>query len=158
MAAHQAPPSLGFSRQEHWSGLPFPSPMHESEKWKWSCSAVSDLSDPMDCSLPGSSIHGIFQARVNIAYVPSSKHFFELLQYSKSYSKKITGVAINKTVKKKNPSLCIFLSSDMKQTTNFIHMCVCVCVCMVAREVLTQMVIFKQRLKQGLSYIDIKIP
>ena len=31
-AAHQAPPSLGFSRQEHWSGLPFPSPMQESEK------------------------------------------------------------------------------------------------------------------------------
>ena len=25
-------PSLGLSRQEHWSGLPFPSPMHESEK------------------------------------------------------------------------------------------------------------------------------
>ena len=25
MAAHQVPPSLGFSRQEHWSGLPFPS-------------------------------------------------------------------------------------------------------------------------------------
>ena len=32
MAAHQAPPSLGFSKQEHWSGLPFPFPMHESEK------------------------------------------------------------------------------------------------------------------------------
>ena len=31
-AAHQASPSLGFSRQEHWSGLPFPSPMRESEK------------------------------------------------------------------------------------------------------------------------------
>ena len=30
-----ATPSLGFSRQEHWSGLPFPSPMHKSEKWKW---------------------------------------------------------------------------------------------------------------------------
>ena len=27
-AANQAPPSLGFSRQEYWSGLPFPSPMH----------------------------------------------------------------------------------------------------------------------------------
>ena len=26
------PPSLGFSRQERWRGLPFPSPMHESEK------------------------------------------------------------------------------------------------------------------------------
>ena len=33
-AAHQAPPSLGFSRQEHWSGLPFPSPKHDSEKLK----------------------------------------------------------------------------------------------------------------------------
>ena len=111
-AAHQAPPSLGFSRQEHWGGLPFPSPMHESEKWKWSRSVVADskrphalqptrllrpwdfpgkstgvgyhcllqcrkvksesevtqswptLHDPLDCSLPGSSIHGIFQARV----------------------------------------------------------------------------------------------
>ena len=31
-AAHQAPHSLGFSRKEHWSGLSFPSPMHESEK------------------------------------------------------------------------------------------------------------------------------
>ena len=31
-AVHQASPFLGFSRQEHWSGLPFPSPMHESEK------------------------------------------------------------------------------------------------------------------------------
>ena len=28
MAVHQAPLSLGFSRQEYWSGLPFPSPMH----------------------------------------------------------------------------------------------------------------------------------
>ena len=43
MAAHQALPSLGFSRQEHWSGLPFPSLVHESEKWKWSCSVVSWL-------------------------------------------------------------------------------------------------------------------
>ena len=46
MAAHQAPPSLGFPRQEHWSGLPFPSPMHETEKWKWSCSVMSDSSQP----------------------------------------------------------------------------------------------------------------
>jgi hypothetical protein len=61
-AAHQAPPSLGFSRQEHWSGLPFPSPMHESEsEVAQSCPTPRD---PMDCSLPGSSVHGIFQARV----------------------------------------------------------------------------------------------
>ena len=59
-AAQQAPPSLGFSRQEYWSGLPFSSPMHESEV----AQSCPTLSDPMDCSLRGSSIHGIFQARV----------------------------------------------------------------------------------------------
>ena len=63
-AAHQAPQSLGFSRQEHWSGLPFPSPMHESENECEVAQSSPTPSDPMDCSLPGSSIHGIFQARV----------------------------------------------------------------------------------------------
>ena len=61
-AAHQAPPSLGLSRQEHWSGLPFPSPMQESESTVAQSCPI--LSDPMDCSLPGSSVHGIFQAGV----------------------------------------------------------------------------------------------
>ena len=46
MAAHHALLSLGFSRQEHWSGLPLPSPMHESEKWKWSRSVVPNSSRP----------------------------------------------------------------------------------------------------------------
>ena len=45
-AAYQAPLSLGFSRQEHWSGFPFPSSMHESEKWKWSRSVVSNPQRP----------------------------------------------------------------------------------------------------------------
>ena len=45
-AAHQAPPPLGLSRQEHWSRLPFPSPKRESEKWKWSHSVVSDSLRP----------------------------------------------------------------------------------------------------------------
>ena len=53
-------PSLGFSRQEHWSVLPFPSPIPESEV----AQSCLTLSNPMDCSLPGSSIHGVFQARV----------------------------------------------------------------------------------------------
>ena len=39
-------PSLGFSKQEHCSGLPFPSPMHKSEKWKWSHLVMSDSSQP----------------------------------------------------------------------------------------------------------------
>ena len=109
-AAHQAPLSMEFSRQEYWSGVPLPSP--------WICTAAKSLQscptlvrphrrqptrlphpwdspgkntgvdchfllqgmkvksesevaqscptlrDPMDCSLPGSSVHGIFQARV----------------------------------------------------------------------------------------------
>ena len=44
------------SRQEQWSGLPFPSPMHESENEV--AQSCLTLSDPMDCSLPGSSIQG----------------------------------------------------------------------------------------------------
>ena len=84
--ARQAPLSLGFSRQECWSGLPFPPPGDrpnpgiepESPTWHidslwlshlgsqyvclttWLCLT---LCDPMDCSPPGSSVHGILQAR-----------------------------------------------------------------------------------------------
>ena len=42
MATHQAPPSLGFSRQEYWSGLPFPSPT---------------LCNPMVCSTPSFPVY-----------------------------------------------------------------------------------------------------
>ena len=61
-AAHQVPSSLGFSRQEYWSGLPFPSPMHERKsesevRKRKSESEVAQLCsiprDPMDCSAPG---------------------------------------------------------------------------------------------------------
>ena len=44
-AAYQAPPSMGFSRQEYWSGVPSPSPF--------------ELYSP-----PHFSVHGIFQARI----------------------------------------------------------------------------------------------
>ena len=54
-AAHQAPPSLGFSKQEHWSGLPFPYPMHESESEV--AQSCLTLSDPMDCSAPDLPVH-----------------------------------------------------------------------------------------------------
>jgi len=40
MAAHQAPPSLGFSRQEHWSGLPFP--MNKEEEFAKIQETVND--------------------------------------------------------------------------------------------------------------------
>ena len=42
IGALQAPPFLGFSRQEHLGGLPFPSPMHKSEKWKRSRTVLPD--------------------------------------------------------------------------------------------------------------------
>ena len=57
-------PSLGFSRQEHWSGLPVPSPMHEMKSESEVIQSCPTPSDPMDCSPPGSSVCGILQARV----------------------------------------------------------------------------------------------
>ena len=104
-AAYQAPPSMGFSRQEYWSGVPLPSPAAAAAKLLQSCPTLRPhrrqptrlphpwdspdkntgvgchfllqcmkvksvaqscltLSNPMDCSLPGSSVHGIFQAKI----------------------------------------------------------------------------------------------
>ena len=60
----RGPLSLGFSRQEHWSGLPFPSPCLKVKSKSEVDQSCPTLSDPMDCSPPGSSVHGIFQARV----------------------------------------------------------------------------------------------
>ena len=56
---------MGFCRQEYRSGVPFPScslayEISESEV----AQSCPTLSTPMECSLPGFSIHGIFQARV----------------------------------------------------------------------------------------------
>ena len=50
-AAHQAPPSMGFSRQEYWSGLPLPSP----DKWlrKFNLLAVSVLCHFLGIHNPG---------------------------------------------------------------------------------------------------------
>ena len=63
MAAHQAPPSLGFSRREHWSGLPFPSPIMKVKSESEVPRSCLTLCDPMDCSPPGSPVPGILQAR-----------------------------------------------------------------------------------------------
>ena len=83
--------SMEFSRQEYWSGLPFPSPGKSSQPkdQTQSSSLQADslpheppgkplltllrsevaqlcptLCDPMNCSLPGSSVHWILQARI----------------------------------------------------------------------------------------------
>ena len=59
--AYQAPPSMGFSRQEYWSAVPLSSLSESESEVTHSCPT---LCNPMDCSLPGSSLHGILQARV----------------------------------------------------------------------------------------------
>ena len=61
-AAHQAPLSLGFSGQEHWSGLPLPSQIKRTAAAK-SLQSCPTLCDPIDSSPPGSPIPGILQAR-----------------------------------------------------------------------------------------------
>ena len=64
MAAHQAPPSLGFSRQEYGVGCHFLLQCMKVKSESEVTQSCPTLHDPMDCSPPGSSIHGIFQARV----------------------------------------------------------------------------------------------
>ena len=107
--------SVEFSRKQYWSRSPFPSPgdlpnsgitpaclsspalsgrfftTEPSSKVKSESEVAQScltLSDPMDCSLPGSSVHGIFQARVlewgAIAFStePSSKPPFIYLVFN----------------------------------------------------------------------------
>ena len=87
-AAYQAPPSMGFSREEYWSGLPFSPPEDLPDPGIEPTSLVSPalaggfsttepaaaaaakshqscptLCDPIDGSPPGSSVPGILQAR-----------------------------------------------------------------------------------------------
>ena len=57
-------PSLGLSRQEHWSGLHFPLQCMKGKSESEVAQLCPTLRDPMVCSLPGSSVHGILQARV----------------------------------------------------------------------------------------------
>ena len=64
MATHQAPLSLGFSRQEHWVGCHFLLQCMKVQCESEVAQSCPTLRNPMDCSLPGSSAHGIFQARV----------------------------------------------------------------------------------------------
>ena len=58
-AAFQAPPSMGFSRQEYWSGLLLPSLMWSFSSVQFSSVAQSCLTlcDPMNRSMPGLPVH-----------------------------------------------------------------------------------------------------
>ena len=63
-AAYQAPPPMGFSRQEYWSGVPLSSlPFLPAAATAKSLQSCLTLCDPIDSSLPGSPVLGILQAR-----------------------------------------------------------------------------------------------
>ena len=91
---HQAPLSMGFSRQEYWSGLPFPSPGGSSQPknqahvsfiarqilYHWAtnilpCCSVTHscltLCDPMDCSMPGFPVITISQSSIKLMSIKS---------------------------------------------------------------------------------------
>ena len=63
-AAHQAPPSLGFSSKNTGVGCHFLLQCMKVRSESEVAQSCPTLSNPMDCSPPGSSVHGIFQARV----------------------------------------------------------------------------------------------
>ena len=79
MAAHQAPLSLGFSRKNTGVGCHFLLQCMKVKSESEVAQSCPTLHDPMDCSLPGSSVHGIFQARVPewvaIAFSDSNSSF-----------------------------------------------------------------------------------
>ena len=61
--AYQAPPSMGFSRQEAWSGVPLASLQRQFAAAAKSLQSCPNLCDPIDRSPPGSPVPGILQAR-----------------------------------------------------------------------------------------------
>ena len=62
--AHQTPPSLGFPGKNTGVGCHFLLQCMKGKSESEVAQSCPTLSDPMDFSLPGSSVHGIFQARV----------------------------------------------------------------------------------------------
>ena len=66
-AAHQAVLSMGFSRQEYWSGVSLPSPTNRLAAAAAAAKSLQlcpTLWDPIDGSPVGSSVPGILQARI----------------------------------------------------------------------------------------------
>ena len=75
MAAHQAPPSLGFSRKNTGVGCHFLLQIMKVKSESEVAQSCMTPSDSMDCGLPGSSVHGIFQARV-LEWVAIQAHIY----------------------------------------------------------------------------------
>ena len=76
-------PEILQARTLEW--VPFPSPMHESEKESEVAQSCLTLSNPMDCSPPGSSAHGVLRAgALEWVPLPSPRHESEKGKWSRS--------------------------------------------------------------------------
>ena len=132
-AAHQAPQSLGFSRQEHWSGLPFPSPIHESESEV--AQSCPTLRDPMDCTYQAPPSMGFSRQEYwSGVPLPSPSLWYNTIQNT-----------LYKYMESK--TACIFQHTH----TVCIYMCVCDCMFVVYRSIFsvsgsTHFVCWSQRL------------
>ena len=85
--AHQAPPSMGFSRQEYWSGLPFSSPKKKmiplvpNPNWSPCCSSPENLAPAWPFSSPSLSLSWAMATsnHLNISTDNLISNFFSLL-------------------------------------------------------------------------------
>ena len=97
-AAHQAPPSMGFPRQEYWSGVPLPSPYMVSRLFnklleisiridflldyfaegKGTPVQYSCLQNPMDGGAWKAAVHGVAEGRTRLSHFTFTFHFHAL--------------------------------------------------------------------------------
>ena len=80
--------------------MPFPSPVHKVKSESEVAQSCLTPSDPMDCSLPGSSTHGIFQARIlEWGAIAFSDGMYEIY----------ININVNKTLYEMRFMLCCFM-------------------------------------------------
>ena len=85
-AAYQVPPSMGFSRQEYWSGVPLPSPTRfglKSSHFHFSLSCIGEgngnslqyscLKNPRDGGAWWAAIYGVTQSRTRLKWLSSNR-------------------------------------------------------------------------------------
>ena len=89
MEAHQTPPSLGFSRQEHWSGLPFRWPKYWTfsfsiSSFQWTSGLISFSFDWFDLLAVQGSLKSLLQHHSSKASILQRSTFF-IVQLSHPY-------------------------------------------------------------------------
>ena len=80
--ACQSPLSMGFSRQEYWSGLPCPPPGESSQPRDWTCVSYHPLHWQVGSLLLVPSGKPLFFSSVNIFYIPHISDNIKYLSFS----------------------------------------------------------------------------